>query len=79
MRAWRRAAARRRRKTPRCTSCGQRIAQSEPDVILEHASAPGRLAFHVHERCALPAFKALVGGEPGAWIATVRHIDAEMN
>jgi len=48
-------------------------------VILEHASAPGRLAFHVHERCALPAFKALVGGEPGAWIATVRHIDAEMN
>jgi hypothetical protein len=78
VRTWRSAAARRRRKKqPCCTTCGQRISRSEPDVTLEHARAPGKLAFH--ERCALDAYKAVVGGEPSAWLLTHRHIDERIN
>jgi len=77
MRTWRRAAARRREKAPRCTTCGQRIPRSEPDVILEHAEKAGRLYFH--QRCALDAYRALVAGKPGVWIATARHVDETLN
>jgi hypothetical protein len=77
VKSWRRAAARRRQRQPRCTFCGGRIPRSEPDVILEHAEAPGRLAFHL--RCALPAFRVLVAGKPGVWVATARHVDAKAN
>jgi len=77
MRTWRRAAERRRNKAPRCTSCGGRIPKSEPDVTLEHAKVPGKLYFH--ERCALDAYKAVVGGEPLVWLLTHRHVDAEAN
>ena len=77
MRTWRRAAQRRRSKAPRCTSCGDRIPRSEPDVTLEHLEAAGKL--HFHERCALDAYKAVAGGEPRAWLLTHRHVDAEAN
>jgi len=77
MRTWRRAAARRRQKAPRCTSCGERIPRSEPDVTLEHFEAPGKLYFH--ERCALDAYKAVVGGAPRVWQLTHRHITPEAN
>jgi len=77
VRSWRRAAPRRRHKQPRCTSCGGHIPRSEPDVILQNTEVAGRLMFH--ERCALPAFQALVRGDPGVWSATARHVDAEAN
>ena len=77
MRTWRRAAARRRSKGPRCTTCGERIPRSEPDVTLEHATAPGKLYFH--ERCALDACKVLVKGKPRTWLLTHRPVDAEAN
>ena len=77
MRTWRRAATRRRSKAPRCTTCGERIPRSEPDVTLTHLEAPGKLYFH--ERCALDACKVLVKGAPGVWLLTHRHIDPEAN
>ena len=77
MRTWRRTAERKNRKRPRCTSCGERIPRSEPDVTLQHATASGRLMFY--ERCALDAYKAVVAGEPSAWVLTHRHIDERMN
>jgi hypothetical protein len=55
---------RRRKKLPRCISCEKPILRSEPDVILESLTVGGRLMFH--ERCALDACMAVVGGEPGA-------------
>jgi hypothetical protein len=77
VRSWRRAAQRRKRRPPRCTSCGERIPRSEPDVSLEHHEAPGKLYFH--ERCALDACTALVRGSPGVWMLTHRHINPEAN
>jgi hypothetical protein len=81
MRSWRRAKGRRRQEEgdPRCTSCGQRVLPQEPVFALEHRTALGRLLFHEEERCGLPAFKALVAGEPGAWTLTHRPPDVEMN
>jgi hypothetical protein len=77
MRSWRRAAQRNRRKLPRCTSCEKPIPRSEPDVILESLTVGGHLVFH--ERCALDACMAVIGGEPGAWRLIHRHVDAEAN
>jgi hypothetical protein len=79
MRSWRRAKERRRKKLPRCTSCGLRVLPQEPAFALEHRTAPGRLLFHEEERCGLLAFKALVGGKPGDWTLTHRRSDVEMN
>ncbi len=80
MRTWRRAAERRSKKRRRCISCGQHIPHSEPDVTLERLggqNAGGQL--HFHERCALDAYKAVVGGDPHAWRLTHRHINPEAN
>ena len=77
MRTWARANRRRRKKPPKCVSCSKPIPRSEPDVTLENLNIGGRLYFH--ERCALDAYKALVGGEPGVWRITHRHIDERMN
>jgi hypothetical protein len=78
VRSWRRAAERRRRKLPKCVHCEKPIPRSEPDVTLERlGSAGGSLMFH--ERCGLDAYKALIGGESGAWRVVHRHIDAEAN
>jgi hypothetical protein len=80
MRSWRRAAERRRKKQPRCTSCGGRIPKSEPDVTLERLGGSGAGGRHFfRERCGLDAYKALVGGEPHAWRIIHRHIDPEAN
>ena len=68
---------RRRKKPPRCTSCEKPIPRSEPDVILEHYTAPGRLMFH--EWCALDAYKALVSGKSYTWRITHRHINPKAN
>jgi hypothetical protein len=76
MRKWARA-SRRNKKLPRCTSCGTRISRAEPDVMLESLRVGGYLMFH--EGCALDAYMAAVGGGPGAWRLTHRHVDERMN
>jgi hypothetical protein len=79
MRTWARTNRRWRKKLPRCTMCGERVLPQEPAFELEHRTAPGRLHFHEREPCGLPAFKALVAGEPGAWTLTHRCPDVEAN
>jgi hypothetical protein len=76
----RRAHGRRRRKDlPHCTMCGQRVLPQEPTFELAHRTAPGRLLFHEHERCGLPAFKALVAGEPLEWTLTHHRRGGALN
>ena len=76
MRTWAWANRRRKRKLPRCTSCGERIPRSEPDVILHRVDGTGQ--GYYHQRCQGAAY-IMPMIEPGVWILTHRHVEAEAN
>lgn len=65
-----------RKKTLRCASCGKRIREHQTDLeVLEAASGSVR---YYHERCGEAAYAA-AHAKGGAWLCTVREVDASRN
>ncbi len=61
----------------KCASCGGRIHDHEPDLILRDLENDGRPRYF-HTRCGEAAYTA-VTENPSAYLLTVRHVEEVAN
>jgi hypothetical protein len=64
----------------RCSGCGARIPDSEPDVVLRKLDSGTSLPryYHQRKRCAGKMQKYMLT-HPDVWRVTHRHVDEGMN
>ncbi len=62
----------------KCASCGGRIHDHEPDLILRDLENDGRRPRYFHTRCGEAAYTA-VAENPSAYLLTVRHVEEVAN
>jgi hypothetical protein len=60
----------------RCSACGKRIPDHEPDLVLQDLDGGPQRFFHT--RCGGAAY-AEVAEKLGGYLLTVRHVEAEAN
>jgi hypothetical protein len=60
----------------RCSACGKRIPDHEPDVVLRQLDSERHRYYHT--RCTGEALE-LVTEAPRAWLMTVRHVEEMAN
>lgn len=63
-------------KKIRCASCKKRIGAHEPDLVLEDLASGKPRYFHV--RCE-GAAGVMALERPGAYVLTIRYVDAQRN
>ncbi len=66
----------RTRSRIRCASCGKRIRDHEPDLVLRNLDDEGGRPRFYHTRCGGAAYAAATDG-PSVYVLTVRHVEEE--
>jgi hypothetical protein len=63
----------------RCDSCGKRIRDHEPNLVLRNLAEGAARPRYYHTRCGASVYTVAVDGEPALWRLTVRHVEEVAN